>query len=135
MSTILSRGTEPIISTESPSLEFNSNSRNSKSSDAEILLNVSSWGPLSGGETTARLEEAILDNDEVIETRRDNNESVRAKPLEPQPTLTSLHINRGQRTSSPDLTHVLIGAASIVTASLTVLLVSVIVNVKPKEQD
>ena len=124
MSTILSRGTEPIISTESP------NSRNSKSSDAEILLSVSSWGPLSGGETTARLEEGSLDNDEtVIETRRDNNESVRAKPLEPQPTLTSLHMNRGHPTSGSDLTTVLIGAASIVTASLTVLLVSVIVTI------
>ena len=123
MSTILSRGTEPIISTESPSLEFNSkSSRNSQLSPAaEILQSVSS------PQTTARLEAGlILDNDEVVETRRDNNESVRAKPLEPQPTLTSLQreYKRGHASASTDLTDVLIGAASMVTAGLTVLLVS-----------
>ena len=81
MSTILSQGTEPIISTKSPpSLEFDSKSSRSSqlSPAAGILQSVSS------PQTTARLEEEglILDNDEAIETRRDNNESVRQAELE-----------------------------------------------------
>ena len=50
---------------------------------------------------------------------------VRAKPLEPQPTLTSLQREYKRGHAAPtDLTDVLIGAASLVTLGLTVLLVS-----------